>query len=160
MDLHAAVRHAIEVATPDIAAKEQRLTVALEAGAHPFRGDATRLQQVFWNLLKNASKFTPPGGEIRVSSRSEPGRMVIEISDTGIGFAPEAAERIFEAFAQANEAITREFGGLGLGLAISKATVDAHGGTLRAQSPGPGQGAVFIVELPLGEATPSALGVS
>src|SRR6266478_6183283 len=114
MDLHEAVRHAIEVATPDIEAKEQRLTVALGAGERPFRGDATRLQQVFWNLLKNASKFTPAGGEIRVSSRTEPGRTAVEISDTGIGFEPEASERIFDAFAQANEAITREFGGLGL----------------------------------------------
>jgi two-component system CheB/CheR fusion protein len=152
MDVHEAVRHAIEVTTPDIQAKEQHLEVALRADSHTLRGDATRLQQVFWNLLKNASKFTPTGGKIQVASRSEPDRLAIEISDTGIGFASEAAGHIFDAFAQANESITREFGGLGLGLAISKATVDAHGGVLRAESAGPGQGATFVVELPLEEA--------
>jgi signal transduction histidine kinase len=109
-----------------------------------------RLQQVFWNLLKNASKFTPDGGAIRVTSRNEPGRVLVEIADNGVGFELHDAERIFDAFAQANRAVTREFGGLGLGLAISKATVDAHGGMLRATSPGPGKGATFTVELPLG----------
>ena len=82
-------------------------------------------------------------------TRNEPGRIVVEVSDTGIGFEPEAATRIFEAFEQANAEVAREFGGLGLGLAISKATVDAHGGTLRARSEGRNRGATFTVELPL-----------
>ena len=140
----------MEISTPDIKAKNQRLTVALGAQRHQVTGDAARLQQVFWNLLKNASKFTPNGGGISIRSRNEPGRIVIEVTDTGIGFEPEAAERIFDAFAQANEAVAREFGGLGLGLAISKATVDAHGGVLRAESVGREKGATFVVELPLG----------
>lgn len=149
MDLHEAVRRAVEISMGDIEGKVQRLTVDLEAGRSGLEGDFMRLQQVFWNLLKNASKFTPDGGSIRVASRNVPGLVLVEISDSGVGFEPDAAERIFDAFAQANSAVTREFGGLGLGLAISKATVDAHGGILRAISAGPGRGATFTVELPV-----------
>jgi signal transduction histidine kinase len=112
-------------------------------------GDTTRLQQVFWNLLKNASKFTPEGGSIRVESRNEPGNLIVDLTDSGIGFEPNAINRIFEAFTQASEEVTRAFGGLGLGLAIAKATVEAHGGTLQATSEGPGRGATFCVQLPL-----------
>ena len=101
------------------------------------------------NLLKNAGKFTPEGGAVHVTSRNEPGRIVVEISDTGIGFDAEVATRIFDAFAQASLEVTRQFGGLGLGLAISKATVDAHEGALSARSEGRNQGATFTVELPL-----------
>ena len=150
MDLHEAVRRAVEIATPDIEAKGQRLTVALETPECPLSGDFVRLQQVFWNLLKNASKFTPEGGAITIRSACPPGQVhFVEITDTGIGLEAEAIERIFRPFEQANVAITREFGGLGLGLAIAKATVEAHGGELRAASPGPGQGATFTVSLPL-----------
>jgi signal transduction histidine kinase len=86
-------------------------------------GDTVRLQQVLWNLLKNASKFTPEGGEIRVTSRNETSLILVEIPDTDIGIEPEALSTIFNAFNQGSEGIAREFGGLGLGLAISKATV-------------------------------------
>ena len=86
-------------------------------------GDIVRLQQVLWNLLKNASKFTPEGGEIPVTSRNETSLILVEIPDTGIGIEPEALSTIFNAFNQGSEGIAREFGGLGLGLAISKATV-------------------------------------
>jgi two-component system CheB/CheR fusion protein len=151
MDLHETVRRAVEISIGDIEGKLQRVTLNLEASRSRLEGDFMRLQQVFWNLLKNASKFTPEGGLIRVTSRNEPGRVLVEISDNGVGFEPEDAERIFDAFTQANRAVTREFGGLGLGLAISKATVDAHGGRLHATSPGPGKGAAFTVELPLSE---------
>ena len=149
MDLHQAVQHAVEITAADVQGKSQQVTVALDAAEHNLQGDTTRLQQVFWNLLKNASKFTPDGGSIRITSRNEPGRVVVEISDTGIGFEAEAATRIFDAFTQANDEVMQKFGGLGLGLAISKATVDAHGGSLRARSEGRGQGAIFTVELPL-----------
>ena len=132
LDLHQAIRHAVEVSTSDIESKTQRLTVQLNAKEHQLRGDTSRLQQAFWNILKNASKFTPEGGAIQVSSRNEPGRIVVEVSDTGIGFEAEEATRIFNAFEQANDTVMREYGGLGLGLAITKATVDAHGGVLRA----------------------------
>ncbi len=148
-DLHQAVRHAVEICAADMQGKNQRLTVSLEATRHRLTGDATRLQQVFWNLLKNSSKFTPEGGSIRVATHDEPGRIIVEVSDTGIGFEPDAELRIFDAFSQADEEVTRKFGGLGLGLAISKATVDAHGGRLVARSAGRDQGAVFRVELPL-----------
>lgn len=151
VDAHEMVRRAVEIcAPPDLESKKQRLTVALDAPRHQVVGDAARLQQVFWNLLKNASKFTPTGGEIRVVSSNHPaGRLIIEVSDNGLGIAPEALPKIFDAFVQADEKITREFGGLGLGLALSKATVDAHGGVLRAASAGRGQGATLSVELPL-----------
>ena len=149
MDVHQAVRHAVDISAGDLEGKAQGLTVALDAGEHQLQGDATRLQQVFWNLLKNASKFTPERGSIRVASRNEPGRLVVEISDTGIGFEAEVVTRIFDAFTQASAEVTRKFGGLGLGLAISKATVDAHGGTLQARSEGKNRGATFVVSLPL-----------
>ena len=151
-DAHDAMRRALEVSTPDIKAKKQKLTVALDAAHHEVGGDFLRLQQVFWNLLKNASKFTPERGEICVRSRNnsdEPGKIIINISDTGMGIAAESLPKIFEPFVQADESVTREFGGLGLGLALAKATVNGHGGTLRAESSGRGQGATFIVELPL-----------
>jgi PAS domain S-box-containing protein len=150
MDLHQALRHALEVADPDIQEKKQTLTVSLEATQHELVGDFTRLQQAFWNLLKNASKFTPEGGPIRVSSRNEDGCVCIEVCDGGIGFEPGAEERIFNPFVQADSSVTQKFGGLGLGLAITKATIDGHGGKLTASSKGPDRGATFIVALPLG----------
>ena len=149
LDLHEAVRHAVEISAGDLQGKDQPITVTLAAAEHQVHGDATRLQQAFWNLLKNASKFTPKGGAIHVASRNEPGRIVVEITDTGIGFDAEVATRIFDAFSQASLEVTRQFGGLGLGLAISKATVDAHGGTLHARSDGHNQGATFTMALPL-----------
>ncbi len=161
MDLHEAVRRAVEVATPDIEAKGQRLTVTLEAGECRLHGDMARLQQGFWNLLKNASKFTPKGGAIEIRSWCpDDDHHLVQVIDTGIGLEAEAVERIFNAFEQASASITREFGGLGLGLAIARATVDAHGGTLHASSPGPGQGATFTVNLPLTAVPTAATGTS
>ena len=158
INLYEAIERAVEVSAPDIEAKEQRLTVTLEQAECPFNGDFARLQQVFWNLLKNASKFTPKGGLIEIRSRCQVGdQFVVEVSDTGIGLEADAIERIFQPFEQASASITREFGGLGLGLAIAKATVDAHGGTLRVSSPGTGQGATFTVGLP---STASAAGTA
>ncbi len=149
VDLHEVAIRAVEVSAPDMEAKRQQLTVSLDASQHRVRGDATRLQQVFWNLLKNASKFTPEAGQIWMRSRNELERIIVEVSDTGIGIEAEAFSRIFDAFEQAEESVTREFGGLGLGLAISKATIDTHDGTLRVSSPGRNQGSTFAVELPL-----------
>ncbi len=149
MDMHEAIARAVEVSTPDFEAKRQRLTVALEAREHHVSGDFARLQQALWNLLKNASKFTPEGGTIGIRSRDEPGRVVIEVTDNGIGMEESVVERIFHPFEQAEPSITHEFGGLGLGLAIAKAAVTAHEGELRASSPGLGRGATFTVSLPL-----------
>ena len=150
MDVHAAVRAAAEICKSDIRAKNQKLTLALKATQHQTQGDVNRLQQVVWNLLKNASKFTRPGWR---NSRHNPaarsGRIFIAVSDTGIGIERDVLPSIFDAFTQGGEWISREFGGLGLGLAISKATVEAHGGAIRAESGGRGQGATFTVELPV-----------
>ena len=105
------------------------------------------MQQVFWNLLKNAIKFTPTGGRVSVRSHDEGEHLVIEISDTGVGLASEHLERVFLPFEQAGRVNDARFGGLGLGLAIAKAIVEAHAGTIQATSDGPGRGATFRVEL-------------
>jgi signal transduction histidine kinase len=148
LDLHEVIRQALEVVGPEIEAKGHRITLELTATHSHLVGDAARLQQVFWNLLRNAAKFTPDGGSILVRSRDEKASILAEVRDSGIGFEPGSAERIFSAFVQANAAISREFGGLGLGLAISRAVVTAHSGTIAASSPGPNQGASFTVSLP------------
>lgn len=148
MDMHAAIAGAIEICESDIRGKNQRLLVALDAVLHDMEGDFTRLQQVVWNLLKNASKFTRRGGEIRLSSRSEGKKFFFSVSDNGIGIDPAILPTVFDAFSQGGEWVAREYGGLGLGLAISKATIEAHGGTIKAESSGVGQGSTFTVELP------------
>ena len=148
-NVHQAIQHALEVTASEAERKRQTVAVELKAKRHDLVGDATRLQQLFWNLLKNASKFTPEAGEIRITTRNKAGKIVVDVSDSGVGFEPDAAARIFHAFEQASPEVARTFGGLGLGLAISKATADAHGGTLLAYSEGPNRGAKFTVELPL-----------
>jgi two-component system CheB/CheR fusion protein len=156
-ELRAAVDQAVEVANPDVLSKNQRLEVRLDAGGHMVWGDAKRLQQVFWNLLKNASKFTPEGGEIFVRSYTEGQNVAVEVRDTGIGFEPEAVNRIFDVFEQVSRRVTARYGGLGLGLSIAEASVKAHGGRITAFSEGPGSGATFTVMLPLAsEQTASA----
>jgi signal transduction histidine kinase len=116
------------------------------------QGDGARLTQVFWNVLKNAVKFTPERGTIRICSRMEErdGRewACVSVADSGIGIAAEALPRIFDAFEQGGRGITRQFGGLGLGLAISRAIVELHGGVIIAESAGLGAGATFTVRLP------------
>ena len=148
-DMHEVVHAAVDICAGDFAAKRQRVELALHAARHVVPGDATRLQQVVWNLLKNAAKFTPDGGEIRVVSSNVGDRFVLIVADTGIGIAGEALPSIFDAFAQEGPWVTSEFGGLGLGLAIAKATIDAHHGSLVAASAGRNQGATFTIELPL-----------
>ena len=147
--LRAIIDVAVEVSTADLKAKGQLLTVELEAGHDELLADVKRLQQVFWNLLKNASKFTPPGGEIRIRSRlSDRASVEVQVQDSGIGFEADAAHRIFHAFEQGSDRVRREHGGLGLGLAIARASVEAHGGSIRAESAGIGSGATFTVDLP------------
>jgi CheY-like chemotaxis protein len=119
----------------------------LQAPNHRVEGDSARLLQAFWNLLQNAVKFTPAGGDITVRTHGDSRRLQVEIADNGIGIEPDALPLIFEAFGQADETISRRFGGLGLGLALSKALVEAHGGNVHARSAGADQGATFIVEL-------------
>jgi two-component system CheB/CheR fusion protein len=148
VDLNGVVNSAVEICAVDLVGKRLGTSLDLRATRHLVRGDAARLQQVFWNLIKNAIKFTPPGGHITVHACDDPaGSVKVAVSDTGIGIEPAALGRIFDAFEQADSWVTRQFGGLGLGLAISKALIDLHGGKLTADSPGPGRGATFTVEL-------------
>ena len=131
------------------------LETSLSPADYHARADGPRLTQVFWNLLNNAVKFTPAGGTIRVRSGVEAGPsgrwIVVEVSDTGIGIEPEILPRVFDAFEQADRQITRRFGGLGLGLAVSRAIVELHGGHLDASSRGRGQGSTFTVRFPAAE---------
>ncbi|MEA2559934.1 MAG: hypothetical protein QOH06_1438 [Acidobacteriota bacterium] len=113
--------------------------------------DAPRLTQVFWNLISNARKFTPPEGKVGVRAWREEGEVVVEVSDTGIGIDPEVLPRVFDAFHQGQRNITRRFGGLGLGLAISERIVALHGGRIGAASKGRGKGATFTVRMPAGK---------
>src|SRR5439155_17538967 len=142
---------AIDVCRDDARAKNINIDVSCDAPAEQLcvRADVARLQQVFWNLLKNAVKFTPVSGTISVRCIAlRPGALRIDVTDTGIGIEPEVLPKIFDAFEQGDESVSRQFGGLGLGLAISKALVEMHGGKLSAFSGGKGQGATFSVELP------------
>jgi PAS domain S-box-containing protein len=159
LDLHAVLAQAIEICRSEIAGKGLHLVVTLDARAPRVMGDPARLQQVFWNLLKNAAKFTPEGGTISVRSSGGAGRRaVVEVADTGMGIEAEALPRIFEAFEQASAGIARTHGGLGLGLAISRALVDLHGGRIAAASEGKGKGSTFRVELGTIHDAPAAPG--
>jgi signal transduction histidine kinase len=153
-DIRPIIQHAIKTCCAHEAAEKMIVChEELAEGDHTARVDAGRLTQVFWNLLKNAIKFTPVGGQIFVKSRKEVSEdsswLAVEVRDTGIGITAEAVPRIFDAFVQENRKITQQFGGLGLGLAISKAIMDAHGGTISAQSEGHGEGSAFCIRLPL-----------
>ncbi|HEV7515226.1 MAG TPA: ATP-binding protein, partial [Thermoanaerobaculia bacterium] len=139
----------------------RRVELDLASEEHRVWGDPSRLTQVFWNLLNNALKFTPEGGTVAVrSSRQGPsaqGTLAVEVADSGIGIEPEALAHIFNAFDQGRAGITRRFGGLGLGLAISRAIVELHGGRLAGASEGRDRGAVFTVELPLVSELPAGV---
>ena len=151
VDLGTVIDYAVEVCRPDIEARGLEFGVEMGPDA-PYwvEADITRLQQVFWNLLKNAIKFTPHGGCVGIRCRLDgQGHVVVEVNDSGIGIDPEALPRLFNAFEQAERSISRQFGGLGLGLAISKAMVEMHGGSIEAHSEGRGKGATFRVRLPL-----------
>ena len=164
MELGTILHRAMDDCMSDIEVRKLEFSVDMESGSNRINGDAGRLQQVFWNLLKNAIKFTPVGGCVGVRCRRDTeGFVVAEVSDSGEGIAPEALGGIFNAFDQGDRSITRQFGGLGLGLTISKAIVEMHGGTVQAHSEGKGKGATFTVRLPLLPAetkTPAALATS
>jgi PAS domain S-box-containing protein len=148
-DVHAMINAAIEITHSDIESKHLELIRRLEAKNHFIEGDPIRIQQVLWNLIRNAAKFTPPGGRITVQSDHDAtGNLRVTISDTGIGIEPESLDRIFTPFEQVDRTVTRQFGGLGLGLSISKRLSEMHGGTLIAQSEGVSKGATFILTLP------------
>jgi PAS domain S-box-containing protein len=139
---------AIETVAPTAAAKGVRIIRALDPKAGPVAGDTGRLQQVVWNLLCNAVKFTEAGGQIEVIQRRADGRVEIVIADTGKGIEGDFLPHIFERFRQADASTTRKHGGLGLGLAIVKQLVELHGGTISAASDGTDRGSTFTISLP------------
>jgi signal transduction histidine kinase len=145
--IHQTLQRAYEICRKEIEAKNLEVKFRLRADHTYVDGDPARLQQVFWNLIKNSVKFTPEKGRITIETLNlRPDKIEARVIDTGIGIEHEKIDKIFNAFEQGSD-ITRRFGGLGLGLAISKALIDAHGGTIRVQSSGKDQGAIFSVEL-------------
>ena len=145
-DAHELLQHALEIVRRDIEDRHLELSVSLEASSHDVMVDPPRLQQVFWNVLRNACKFTPDHGTVSVRSyNSSPKSITVEISDTGVGIERQFLDKIFDAFEQ----IDSHQEGLGLGLAISKAIIEMHNGSVRARSAGLGKGATFVIDLPL-----------
>ena len=149
IELVPVISAALDTVQPAADAKEIRIESILDFSAGKVLGDTNRLQQVIWNLLSNAVKFTPKGGRVEVQLSTDSLYVQIRVSDTGKGISPGFLPHVFERFRQADASITRAYGGLGLGLAIVRHLVELHGGTVCAQSPGEGQGATFIVNLPL-----------
>ena len=148
VDMHTRLRDTLTMVETDARAKQLTIDTTLEA-THPFvMADAARIHQVLWNVIKNAIKFTPDGGSIRIRTWNHGNKLMITCDDTGIGIPPEALPHVFEPFEQGSPDITRHYGGLGLGLAVSRSLVLAHGGTLTAGSEGVGKGATFVVMLP------------
>jgi PAS domain S-box-containing protein len=148
-DLEPSIRAAVDAVRLSAESKNVRLEVVLETDVGLVSADAERLQQVVWNLLSNAIKFTPKGGRVRIELARVNSSAEIRVIDTGKGIEPEFLPYVFDRFRQADPSITREQGGLGLGLAIVQYLVEAHGGTVRAESEGEGKGATFVVRLPL-----------
>jgi signal transduction histidine kinase/ActR/RegA family two-component response regulator len=149
VDLSAAVEAALETVGPAAEAKGIEVVSRIDSDAGPILGDLNRLQQVVWHLLGNAVKFTPVGGRVEVDVRRAGVRVRLSVRDTGMGISPEFQPRLFGPFSQADHSATRVHGGLGLGLAITRRLVEAHGGTIRAESEGADRGATFVVELPV-----------
>ena len=149
VDLARIVADAVEIVSPAANAKRIYISCSFEPAHCHVSGDAVRLQQVIWNLLVNAVKFTPEGGHIEVKLEEVDRRVRVSVSDNGQGIKPDFLPHVFDRFRQADGTTTRAHGGLGLGLAIVRHLVEAHGGTVTAESEGPGQGAVFVFSLPL-----------
>jgi signal transduction histidine kinase/ActR/RegA family two-component response regulator len=148
LDLNKLIDSVVGMYRSEINAKKLDIDLQLDATNSHIRGDPGRLQQVFWNLLKNAVKFTPEGGRIDVATRNvAPGRLQITVADTGVGMPAEFLDNLFTPFAQGHVDSVKRYGGLGLGLAISRKLLEAHGGTIDAKSDGPGQGSMFTIHL-------------
>ena len=149
LELLPVIEAAMDSAQPAANAKSIKLEASLDPRAGPVSGDAARLQQVVWNLISNAVKFTPKGGHVLLRLGRTPSHVEINVSDTGQGISKDFLPFVFDRFRQADGSTTRMHGGLGLGLAIVRHLVELHGGTVEAESPGPGQGATFKVRLPI-----------
>ncbi len=148
-ELDEALRAAVEAVRPAASAKVQDLVVELSEEIGVVRADADRIQQVVWNLLTNAVKFTPMGGRVEIRMAREGAEVRIEVKDSGLGIAAEFLSKLFDRFSQVDNSNSRRSSGLGLGLAITKQLVELHGGTITAESEGLGKGATFTVRLPL-----------
>ena len=152
IDAHAALNHAHNILRSEISDREIKVILDLAAQRHTIKADAVRLQQIFWNVLKNAVKFTPHGGDVTVRTRnpkSKPDMLEVEIVDTGVGIEPAMLGRVFDAFIQENAQPGHRFGGIGLGLAITQRLVEMQQGSIAVQSDGRGHGATFRIEMPL-----------
>jgi PAS domain S-box-containing protein len=148
------VGHAIETARPQIDAAGLELTVSLPRQKIYLDADLTRLAQVVSNLLTNSAKYTERGGHVWLTAEQRPGELIVSVRDTGIGIPAEALPTIFDMFSQVDRSLERSRGGLGIGLALVKGLVEMHGGTVKAESPGPGKGSTFTVRLPTLESDP------
>jgi signal transduction histidine kinase len=148
VQLNALIRTALDTLAPEAAAKGVALATTEDPNVGSVRADGLRLHQVISNLVSNAVKFTPAGGQVEVRTTRTANGVTVSVSDTGVGFDSDFASQLFEPFRQADASSTREHGGLGLGLSIARHLVELHGGTIEAASPGPGRGATFTVTLP------------
>jgi len=149
LSLHRAIQAAVDAVRPAADSKNIQVLIDLDPGVDRVRGDPNRLHQVIWNLLTNALKFTPTGGNIHVALERVDSELEISVQDSGVGIPVSFLPHVFDRFRQADASTTRLYGGLGLGLSIVKNLTELHGGTVRAKSAGEGQGATFIIRLPL-----------
>ncbi len=154
VDVHAVLNEALTTVRSELEQKQIALALDLAADHPMVKGDSVRLQQVFWNVLKNAVKFTPKAGKVSVGTRTQAdgGELIVTITDSGIGLTSDELAGIFKAFAQgehARDGGSHRFGGLGLGLAISQMLVESHWGSISAASEGRGKGSTFVIKLPL-----------
>ena len=148
IDANEIITNVVEICRAEAQDRRLNLRVNLRAGAHHVLADAAKFQQIIWNLVKNAIKFTGENGDITISTTNPKSQiLVFTVKDTGIGIEPEIMNRIFDPFEQGEQAFQRRYGGLGLGLAISKSLTQAHGGTLTAQSDGRDRGSIFTLTM-------------
>jgi CheY-like chemotaxis protein len=154
VEIGSVIHASVDVVRPAAEAKELVLNVRLAAGPTTILADPDRVQQIVWNLLSNAVRFTPSRGTIEVTTASSSGDLEIAVKDSGVGIAAEHLPHVFERFRQVDSSTTRRHGGLGLGLAIVRHLAELHGGSVRVESAGLGQGATFVVSLPIRRAVP------
>jgi signal transduction histidine kinase len=148
LDLRGVVQQAIETVESELNQRNHRLTVAMPAAPVWLHADCGRLEQVFVNLLVNAAKYTDVGGDLRLSVQHEHAEAIVRVRDSGIGIAPENLPHVFDLFIQVDRSSRRSEGGLGIGLALARCFVEAHGGRVKATSAGLGRGSEFTVRLP------------
>src|SRR6201992_1559348 len=160
ISLHEVIHNAIEAVRASADAKKIRIRTLLDSSVGFVRGDPNRLQQILWNLLSNALKFTPVGGRVQVILERVNSHVELVVEDTGIGIAPEFLPYVFERFRQADAAMTRRHGGLGIRLSIVKTLVELHGGSVRVKSAGENQGASFAIALPVAPGSEQEVGRS